>query len=390
MGMVLTTINISLSPSGDGMVLTTINISLSPSGDGYGADHHQQLFKSIWKVSFIITIRVPVLPVGPYDHTWTVNAKPLAERFYHCFSIQCSCILWPVLSIKHLQLLYELAVGTRSGELISAPSIPGTVLINIADLIQRWTSDVFLSVVHRVLLPPAGDWSTRQSLAFFVQPDDEVLITCCDGSNKYPPVKAGKGYPLTEQALSGKVLQVSAMACYQLAPQYILLGLAEHVFLTHLLLLYCSVISFHLTPSHIRGISLHFLPLSYRGGCFLRALIIQLVYLLSGGNLYPNTLHEGNLEHFFFFLAMLMTINTLVFWWISSRIDRRPHGGGRVLTDQQEWAVVEMRFGIDSPRTVIRAYRQYRDTDGNDKGDFPDGLKEMLMEVSTIPISRWT
>ncbi|CAB1331675.1 unnamed protein product, partial [Coregonus sp. 'balchen'] len=90
-----------------------------------------------------------------------------------------------------------------------------------------------------------------------------------------------KGYPLTEQALSGKVLQVSSMACFQLAPH------------------------------HIRGISLHFLPLSYRGGCFLGALIIQLVYLLSGGNFYPNTLHEGNLEHCFLFLAMLMTINTL-------------------------------------------------------------------------------
>ncbi|XP_031688702.1 solute carrier family 15 member 5 [Oncorhynchus kisutch] len=123
-----------------------------------------------------------------------------------------------------------------------------------------------------------------------------------------------KGYPLTEQALSGKVLQVSSMACIQLAPQYILLGLAEALVTPS-----CSVISFHLTPSHIRGISLHFLTLSYGGGCFLGALIIQLVYLLSGGNWYPNTLHEGNLEHFFFFLAMLMTINTLVFWWISYR-----------------------------------------------------------------------
>uniref|UniRef100_A0A8C8LQY8 Fish virus induced TRIM protein n=1 Tax=Oncorhynchus tshawytscha TaxID=74940 RepID=A0A8C8LQY8_ONCTS len=45
--------------------------------------------------------------------------------------------------------------------------------------------------VHRVLLPPAGDWSTLQSLVFFVQLEDEILITCCDGSNKYPPVKSG-------------------------------------------------------------------------------------------------------------------------------------------------------------------------------------------------------
>ncbi|XP_076588396.1 uncharacterized protein LOC143321717 [Chaetodon auriga] len=84
-----------------------------------------------------------------------------------------------------------LQVRARSGEYICAPSIPGAVLINIADLLQRWTSDQFISVLHRVMLPPAGDSSTRQSLAFFVQPDDDALITCCDGSDKYPPIRSG-------------------------------------------------------------------------------------------------------------------------------------------------------------------------------------------------------
>lgn len=83
-----------------------------------------------------------------------------------------------------------LQVLNRAGEYISAPSIPGTVLINIADLMQRWTSDVYVSAVHRVLMPPAGDVSTRQSLAFFVHPDDEAIISCCDGSDKYPPVNS--------------------------------------------------------------------------------------------------------------------------------------------------------------------------------------------------------
>ncbi|KAL2093912.1 hypothetical protein ACEWY4_011224 [Coilia grayii] len=83
-----------------------------------------------------------------------------------------------------------LEVLSRSGEYISAPYIPGTALLNIADLMQRWTSDVFISAVHRVLLPPSGNSNTRQSLAFFVHPDDEALITCCDGSNKYPPVNS--------------------------------------------------------------------------------------------------------------------------------------------------------------------------------------------------------
>ncbi|KAI4878391.1 hypothetical protein NFI96_018275, partial [Prochilodus magdalenae] len=83
-----------------------------------------------------------------------------------------------------------LQVLNRKGEYISVPSIPGTVLINIGDMMQRWTSDVFVSAVHRVLLPPVGDLSTRQCLAFFVQPDDDAVINCCDGSNKYPPVKS--------------------------------------------------------------------------------------------------------------------------------------------------------------------------------------------------------
>ncbi|KAM9375693.1 uncharacterized protein KZ484_008232 [Pholidichthys leucotaenia] len=84
-----------------------------------------------------------------------------------------------------------LQVQARSGDFITVSCVHGAVLVNIADLMQRWTCDQFVSVVHRVLLPPARDSSTRQSLAFFVHPDDEALITCCDGSSKYPPVTAG-------------------------------------------------------------------------------------------------------------------------------------------------------------------------------------------------------
>lgn len=108
-----------------------------------------------------------------------------------------------------------LQVLSRSGNYLDVPLVPGAVLVNIADLMQRWTSDCFVSAVsgcglilrgadtwdgdltssphqlHRVLLPPAGDCSTRQSLAFFVQPDDDAVIRCCDGSDKYPPVSSG-------------------------------------------------------------------------------------------------------------------------------------------------------------------------------------------------------
>ncbi|KAG9280944.1 solute carrier family 15 member 5 [Astyanax mexicanus] len=123
-----------------------------------------------------------------------------------------------------------------------------------------------------------------------------------------------KDFSQVEQTLSGTVLQVSSMACFQLAPQYVLLGIAE-AFVTPA----CSLISFCMTPSNLRGISLHFLTLFYGGGCFLGAVLTQFFYLVSGGNFYPNTLSDGNLERFFFTLAILMTINTLLFWRLSCR-----------------------------------------------------------------------
>ncbi|XP_016117616.1 solute carrier family 15 member 5-like [Sinocyclocheilus grahami] len=123
-----------------------------------------------------------------------------------------------------------------------------------------------------------------------------------------------KNYPQVEQTLSGKVLHVSSMTCFQLTPQYILLGVAE-AFVTPA----CSLISFCLTPSNLRGVSLHFLTLSYGGGCFLGAFLVHFLYFVSGGNFYPNNLSSGNMERFFFTLATLMAINTLVFWRISQR-----------------------------------------------------------------------
>ncbi|XP_072448506.1 uncharacterized protein [Chiloscyllium punctatum] len=85
-----------------------------------------------------------------------------------------------------------LEILNRSGEYVAAPYIQNTVLINIADLLQRWTSDKLLSTVHRVLLPKSEDkmCKPRQSLVFFVDPDNDVIVTCCNGLQKYPPIPA--------------------------------------------------------------------------------------------------------------------------------------------------------------------------------------------------------
>lgn len=82
---------------------------------------------------------------------------------------------------------------------LPAPPQPGTVLINLGDLMERWTNHVFRSTRHRVL-PPTGDRAhrSRYSIAFFcdANPDVEVacLDSCQDADNppKYPPIRAGE------------------------------------------------------------------------------------------------------------------------------------------------------------------------------------------------------
>uniref|UniRef100_A0A8C3ANE2 Si:dkey-10o6.2 n=1 Tax=Cyclopterus lumpus TaxID=8103 RepID=A0A8C3ANE2_CYCLU len=87
-----------------------------------------------------------------------------------------------------------LQVNTMNYTLKSRINQNGTFAYVFSDVQER-QSHLTVSLTFRVLLPPAGDSSTRQSLAFFVHPDDEALITCCDGSDRYPPV-TGRDYLL--------------------------------------------------------------------------------------------------------------------------------------------------------------------------------------------------
>jgi len=78
------------------------------------------------------------------------------------------------------------------GQWIPATPIPGTVLVNLGDLMQFWTADRYKATVHRVRVPEEETRRrcSRQSLAFFVHPDNEVMVTPLDGSDKYPTVSA--------------------------------------------------------------------------------------------------------------------------------------------------------------------------------------------------------
>uniref|UniRef100_A0A3Q3EFG9 Solute carrier family 15 member 5 n=1 Tax=Labrus bergylta TaxID=56723 RepID=A0A3Q3EFG9_9LABR len=198
---------------------------------------------------------------GRYSETHVENVKVLAKLF----------------PLYGLQLLYRACIT----------QIPSSYYIqtmnsnlHLSDLLLPIGAMNVISIVPLLLLAPLIECVTTLYLSMGKTPMAPAKVILGHVCATLSVLVAGlselqrKSYPLVEQTLLGKVLQVSSMPCFQLAPQYILLGLAEA------LVTPASLISFQLTPNHIRGISLHFLTLSYGGGCFLGAFIIQLAHAL--------------------------------------------------------------------------------------------------------------
>jgi len=85
------------------------------------------------------------------------------------------------------------------GRWVAVPPRPGCFVINIGDLMARWTNDRWVSTLHRVVNPPPeqGGMDRRQSFAFFHQPNWFAEIAClesclpADGRAKYEPVLSG-------------------------------------------------------------------------------------------------------------------------------------------------------------------------------------------------------
>ena len=81
------------------------------------------------------------------------------------------------------------------GTWIDVPAIPGSFVVNIGDLLMRWTNDRWISTPHRVVTLTDTDMSPRrQSIAFFHNPGAHAVIEClppflpADGKAKYPTV----------------------------------------------------------------------------------------------------------------------------------------------------------------------------------------------------------
>ena len=99
---------------------------------------------------------------------------------------ECFTILW--------QTEHGLQVQNPLGQWIEAPPIPGTFVINIGDLFQRWTNDLFVSTPHRVV---SNTGRRRYSFPLFFGLNHDVVVKCldtCQGPDnprRYPPTHCG-------------------------------------------------------------------------------------------------------------------------------------------------------------------------------------------------------
>jgi isopenicillin N synthase-like dioxygenase len=104
-----------------------------------------------------------------------------AHTDYECFTLL-------------LQTAPGLQVRSVQGEWIEAPPIPGTLVVNLGDMMMRWTNGAFVSTGHRVINTSG---SARYSFPFFFGANYETIVRplpqFCSADNppRYPPTKCG-------------------------------------------------------------------------------------------------------------------------------------------------------------------------------------------------------
>lgn len=139
------------------------------------------------------------------DHFESVLTKPMAQLRLIYYPTtdpmtkpEDAVGIGPHTDYESFTILYQteagLEVQNRGGQWVEAPPIPGSFIVNIGDMLQRWTNDLFVSTPHRVI---NRSGRKRYSLPFFLGTDHDCIVQCLDNCvdadhpPAYPPTHFG-------------------------------------------------------------------------------------------------------------------------------------------------------------------------------------------------------
>jgi isopenicillin N synthase-like dioxygenase len=138
----------------------------------------QDFFDS-WLVNSLSTLRLLHYPAVPQNMKSVFEDGP----------VQLSCTPHTdsgILTLLHQDATGGLEVLNASGQWVPAPYIPGSIVVNIGDLMATVSGGRFTATMHRVRAPPSkmGTDFGRFSIPFFFEPGEDCEVIPVDGDAK--------------------------------------------------------------------------------------------------------------------------------------------------------------------------------------------------------------
>ena len=120
-----------------------------------------------------------------------------SKGIYGCGAHSDYGMITLLLTDKHrgLQIL------TKESQWVDVPPRNGAFIVNLGDMLERWTNGLFRSTIHRVIIPVStescGKKADRYSIPFFYEPNFDTVVKCLDvccpnGEPKYLPATSGR------------------------------------------------------------------------------------------------------------------------------------------------------------------------------------------------------
>jgi isopenicillin N synthase-like dioxygenase len=74
-----------------------------------------------------------------------------------------------------------LEILSKQGDWVAVTSLPEQIVVNVGDMLQRFTNNKLISTTHRVVNPKRELWHTsRFSIPFFLHPRSSMSLKCLD------------------------------------------------------------------------------------------------------------------------------------------------------------------------------------------------------------------